>query len=107
MELKEFISNTLTEIANGVSDAIEASEGKGYLVNPSPNKLGAPYTIHFELSVESSKEGSASIKVIGGSMEQRNVNHINFDICMTLPTSGNKERPKRPVQKSGGTSPHT
>lgn len=89
MELKEFISNTLTQMADGVNDAIERSDGKGYLVNPSATKVGADCIVHFDLSVESDREGAASIKVIGGSMSERNVNRISFDINIKLPTSGN------------------
>lgn len=89
MELKEFISNTLTQMADGVSDAIQKSDGKGYLVNPSATKIGADCVVHFDLSIESDKEGTASIKVIGGSMSERSVNRISFDINIKLPTSGN------------------
>lgn len=53
MELKEFINNTLTQIAEGMQAAIDASEEGGYLVNPSTTKIGADCKIHFELSVES------------------------------------------------------
>lgn len=97
MELKEFINNTLTQIAEGVQSAIDASEGGGYLVNPSATKIGATCKIHFELSVESGKKGEASIKVLGGSVEEHSVNRIEFDINMTLPTSGNTKRPDRPI----------
>lgn len=96
MELKEFISNTLTQMADGVSDAIRASEGRGYLVNPSTTKIGTDCKVHFELSVESGKEGEASIKVLGGSLSERSVNRISFDINITLPTAGNLTRPEKP-----------
>lgn len=89
MELKEFISNTLTQMAEGVSDAIQKSDGKGYLVNPSATKIGVDCNVHFDLSVESGKEGAASIKVLGGGMSERSVNRITFDINIKLPTSGN------------------
>lgn len=87
----------MTQIAGGVQDAIGASEGKGYLVNPSHGMTGAECNVHFDLSVESGKEGKASIKVIGGGMAEKSVNRINFDIKITLPTSGNSVSPKRPV----------
>lgn len=96
MELKEFINSTLTQIAEGVQAAIEASEGGGYLVNPSTTKIGANCTIHFELSVESGKKGEASIKVLGGGVSEHSMNRIEFDINMTLPTSGNAKQPSRP-----------
>lgn len=96
MELKEFINNTLTQIAEGVQAAIDASEEGGYLVNPSTTKIGADCKIHFELSVESGKKGEASIKVLGGGVSEHSVNRIAFDINMTLPTSGNINRPRKP-----------
>lgn len=97
MELKEFINNTLTQIAEGVQTAIDTSKGGGYLVNPSTTKIGADCKIHFELSVESGKKGEASIKVLGGSVTEHSVNRIAFDINMTLPTSGNAIPPRKPL----------
>lgn len=97
MELREFISNTLTQIADGVQQAINASEGKGYLVNPSGNKDGGNYNVHFDLCIEAQKEGSIDIKVADGSMLEKNTNRITFDVKMTFPTTGNTYPPKRPA----------
>lgn len=96
MELKDFISNTLTQMAQGVKDAISKSEGKGYLINPSTTLIGSDCNVHFELSIENEKEGSANIKVVGGSMSERSLNRISFDINITLPTSGNSQMLNRP-----------
>ena len=98
MELKEFISDTLTQIATGVNDAIKKSKGNDYLVNPSTEKVGATYTIHFDLSVQSHKEGKAGIKVIDGAVSHHADNRISFDINMTLPTSGNTETLEEPEE---------
>lgn len=97
MELREFINNTLTQIAEGVQAAIEASENGGYLVNPSATKIGADCKIHFQLSVESGKKGEASIKVLSSSISEHSMNRIEFDINMTLPTSGNLKSPDRQI----------
>ena len=56
MELKEFINNTLTQIAEGVQNAIEQSNGKDYLISPATGKIGDSCIVHFDLSVESQKE---------------------------------------------------
>ena len=40
MELKEFINNTLTQIAEGVQSAIGQSDGKDYFVNPTMGRRG-------------------------------------------------------------------
>lgn len=96
MELKEFISNTLTQIAEGVKGAIEASKGKGYYVNPSQGKIGRNYVVHFDLSVENGKEGKADIRVLGGGMTERSLNRIKFDIHVTLPVSD--VSPPKPVR---------
>lgn len=94
MELKEFINNTLTQIADGVKDAIDASRGKGYFVNPtSGGRLGADCVVHFDLSVENDKEGEAGIKVVSGSLSEKSVNRINFDITLTLPVSDFSSKP--------------
>lgn len=96
MELKEFIKTTLTQIAEGVQDAIDASEGKRYLVNPCAGKIAATQTVRFDLSIESEKDGAASIRVLSGTASERNVNHISFEVSMTYPHSGEIEPPKRP-----------
>lgn len=97
MELKEFIVNTIDQIAEGVQCAIEHSDGRNYLVNPSTVNDGATYTIHFDLAVESGKDGSAGIKILNGSITEKSVNHISFDVNMSYPTSGNTKRSNRPV----------
>ena len=96
MELKEFINNTLTQMAEGVQEAIDGANGKSYLVNPSMGKVGATCTVHFDLSVESGKEGTASIKVLGGSVQERSLNRITFDININLPCSGTSAPAKHP-----------
>lgn len=97
MDLKEFVSNTLTQIADGVQDTINDSSDKGYLVNPSNNKNGNNYTIHFDLCITSQKEGGMNIKVVDGGLSEKSTNRINFDVEMTFPTSGNKHSPIRPA----------
>ena len=67
MELKEFINNTLTQIAEGVQNAIEQSNGKDYLISPATGKIGDSCIVHFDLSVESQKEGGSNIKVLSGN----------------------------------------
>lgn len=85
MELKEFISNTITQIADGVEEAIVKSDGRGYLVSPARGNVGLSCTVHFDLSVESQKEGGADIKVLSGNVSEKVANRISFDISMTLP----------------------
>lgn len=97
MELKEFVSNALTQIAQGVQEAIDASNGKGYLVSPSNGNNGNTHTVHFDLSVETEKEGKANIRVVAGGVSERSTNRISFDIPMSYPSSGKKEPPTRPV----------
>lgn len=96
MELKEFISKTLTQIAEGVQAAIDASDGKNYLVNPCAGKIAVTQAIRFDLSIESEKEGAASIRVLSGTASERNVNHISFEVSMTYPNSGEIKPPMRP-----------
>ena len=95
MELREFIGNTLTQIAEGVQNAIDASGGADYLVNPS-TQVSASYTIHFDICVEAGHEGKANISVLGGSVSERAVNRISFDVVMSYPHSGDTKRRSRP-----------
>lgn len=95
MELKEFVENAITQIAEGVHGAIKSSSGKGYMVNPSFKNPGTTYTIHFDLCVESGKEGEADIKVLSGIFSERSVNRITFDVNMTFPSSDVVSVPNR------------
>lgn len=85
MELKEFINKTLTQIAEGVQEAIDNSEVKGYLVSPTVSGIGKSCNVHFDIAVESEAEGKAGIKVVGGGISKRSTNRISFDVTMTLP----------------------
>lgn len=98
MDLKNFISNTLTQIAEGVQEAIDNSKERGYLVNPSvSSKNSNGCTVHFDLSVESETDGGVSIKILNGNVSEKSANRITFDIEMTLPSSGGVKPTKRPV----------
>lgn len=95
MELKEFITNTLTQIAEGVQEAINIADGKGYTVCPTMQKTGKECTIHFDLAIESETEGGASIKVITGSMKEKSANRVTFDVGMMLPSTKTKSPHQR------------
>ena len=97
MELKEFINDTLTQIAEGVQNAIDQSDGKDYLVSPTTGKVGLSCTVHFDLSVEGQKDGGANIKVLSGNVSEHVTNRISFDITMTLPHSSLSNIPKMPT----------
>lgn len=85
MELKEFINNTLMQIAEGVQEAIDNSKGKGFQVSQTDNEFGRSCSIHFDIAVESEAEGNAGIKVVGGGISKRSANRISFDLTMILP----------------------
>ena len=74
MELKEFVSHTLTQIAEGIQEAINASEGKGYLVSPTTDEIGNSCNIHFNIAVENEADGKTGIKVISGGISKRSAN---------------------------------
>lgn len=97
MRLKDFVTNTLIQIAEGVEDAINASQGKGYDINPSfDNKMSNTYCIRFDLSVENEVNGGANIKVLSGSMAEKSFNRISFEVNMTLPSTPQLSRPRKP-----------
>lgn len=96
MELKDFINNTLTQIAEGVQGAIDQSKGKGYRVSPVVGNEGDSCVIHFDLAVESEKKAGASVKIASGTLSEKTVNRTNFDVAMTLPHSSLVPKPDRP-----------
>lgn len=95
MELKEFITNTLTQIAEGVQEAINIADG--YTICPTTLKTGKECTIHFDLAIESETEGGASIKVLTGSMKEKSANRVTFDVGMILPSTKAKSPQQRPT----------
>jgi len=105
MELKEFIKTAITDITEAVSE-LQEELGSGVVINPSLDKT-RQCSIHFDLSVESSKEGCADIKVISGGMSERSSNKISFDIAISMPASGAAKPLARPVYGNDGTSSGT
>ena len=95
MELKEFINKTLTQIAEGVQEAIDNSEGKGYLVSPTVSGIGKSCNVHFDIAVESEAEGKAGIKVVGGCISKTEYQRISFDVndrrCLHPPPKSRKK----------------
>lgn len=102
MELKDFIRNTLTQIAQGVKEAIVDSQGNGYLVNPSNDEFGRDQTISFDVMVETVEKGGVNIRVVEGERSGKGVNRISFDVTMTLPcvNDGRVHELKRPERPS-------
>ena len=105
MELKEFIKTAIADITEAVSELQEEMKN-GTMVNPGLDKK-RECTVHFDLTVESSKEGGADIKVISGGMSERSSNKISFDIAIGMPASGASKPLARPVYGNDGTSPGT
>lgn len=65
MELKDFIRESLTNIAKGIREAQEQSSG--CIVNPTTGK-GTSHTVHFDLMVQTDTEGKAGISVLSAGM---------------------------------------
>lgn len=103
MELKEFIKTAITDITEAVSELQEELKNVVY-INPSITGT-SQCSVHFDLSVESSKEGGADIKVLSGSMSERDTNRISFDIAISMPVSGKTKHLTRPVYGNDGTVP--
>ena len=102
MELKDFIKNTLVEIATGVKEAQEATKELGATVNPevidskSGNKSVSKEnvgSVEFNVAVTATDEANAgaSIKVAifnaGGGLKEINtsVSTISFKVPIVLP----------------------
>lgn len=104
MNLKEFVSEALQEIHNGVADAIRQHTASGGLggINVVYKKDGKPQftqsEVKFEVAVTvndgTSGTGKAGIQIfnvanIGGDLshkhENTSVNKISFSVPLTLP----------------------
>lgn len=97
MQLDEFIKETLLQIAKGVQDAID--EQKGFEVNLEDTML-KPQNIKFCVAVESDAKAQAGIKVVGGSIQSKTVNTIEFEVPIKLPKTAKPGKPK-PLGPSG------
>lgn len=117
MELKEFVSETIVQITQGILDAQEQTKSTGILISPPlRTEKDGQYeinrrdkmnyilqTLHFDvsLSVESTTtgggQGKASIAVfsasLGGKKESKDTNtsRISFDIPICWPSAGEIE----------------
>ena len=116
MELKDYISETLVQIAEGVISAKEKLEGKDVIINPNPTfhsdgqfwigknqEFGSVerwvQLIELNISTEivESTEGNGGAKVgigvlnigtgIKESGEQKNANSVKFAIPICLPST--------------------
>ena len=116
MELKEFISSTLTQIADGVRDAQKHYSEIGGVVNPGNlnrvegttilyGKVDPQYrsaillcNVHFEVSLTSEDKSSSSGGIgvflsavsLGGktsdSDSKSSLNRVTFDVAVSLPS---------------------
>lgn len=125
MELREFVSEVLSQIACGVVDAQEQTADKGVLINPplypknginevnNGNKINfIPQTVHFDVSVtaesSSSADGQGQIKiaVLGGvkgaarnEHKDTHVSRISFSLPVCWTSACEKEQEKTKAGK--------
>lgn len=101
MELKEFIKETLLQIRDGISDAIENSKDSGLSINPATNMKADVQTIKFSVMVETSNKGGINIKIAEGGYSTNSVNRIEFEVKAILPcTEDVRYKKDRPVRAS-------
>lgn len=105
MELKEFVSRTLTEIAEGVAEGAKAAEATGAIVNPRERNprgedgvSGKCIDIEFTvgLSVTDAAKAKGGIGVVAGifaigthgesNATTGATTHIKFSVPMILPS---------------------
>jgi len=114
MELRDYISETLVQISEGISTAIQELEGKGVVVNPNStfhsdghfwigkNPETGPVVRNVQMiemnittTVTESTEGNGGAKIsvgvlnVGGGLKEigseQNINTIKFSIPICLP----------------------
>ena len=107
MDLKDFVSETLKEIIEGVKDAQEFAKGKGAIINPSKfgtvtpkaimskdnDEISAVQRIDFSLSLKQDYKAGGKISVgimdlgnLGGEYQKMSENRVNFSVLVILPT---------------------
>lgn len=125
MDIKSFVSETLTQILDGIREAQRRPGGEdvgadGY-ISASDAKLmnggtsGFFTTVDFDISVVAeTKEGGGSVRVAdaqiaeGGSKTAQNASRVKFSLHMRIPKGGNV-RPDPDAysgRASGNWSPH-
>lgn len=118
MELKEFVSETIRSIIEGVKIAQESAEGNGALVNPgglmrntgntsnnaiwdnSNNVYAQPVSFDVAVTVEEQAGGKGSIKILGGVINAEAggqggaksgiANRVQFVVPVMLPVQETK-----------------
>ncbi len=121
MELKTFISQTLTEIIEGVKQAQEATKESGAIINPSQSKENyicewngnrtiGDVQFSVGLKVEENENLNAKIGVISGifsfgakgeNQESTSANsNIKFSVPVALPVDDNLKKKKGGIGKS-------
>ena len=111
MELKEFISNTLVQLVEGIADAQDKANKVGALINPAglqAPKVGTTMThngerleeVEFDLAltVDEGKGNKGRISIHSAAVnigtaeqsESRNtaVNHVRFRVAVLFPPGG-------------------
>lgn len=107
MDLKDFVSETLKEIIEGVKDAQEFAKEKGAIINPSNfgtitpkaimskdnDEVSAVQRIDFSLSLKQGYKTGGKIGVeildlgsLGGEYQKISENRVNFSVLVILPT---------------------
>jgi len=117
MELKEFVRQTIAEIAEGVGEAQQDVASKGACVNPAllgrvsnasdlgflPTSAGVASILQFDVAL-SAKEGTdtkGGIGVVSGfvnlgssgasNAENSSISRVQFNVPVALPRGNNKE----------------
>lgn len=105
MKLSKFVEETLTQIVDGVADAIEKAEERGAMVNPQPTSIsgvsthrGQPIrTVSFDVALSISEEsgGQAGVGVFAGafglggrseaSRSESSLSRVQFEVPVALP----------------------
>jgi hypothetical protein len=87
-ELKEFVSKTLTDIIEGVSDAQELAEDNGAIVNPAMLNAGnKPAGDSYTVDTSSSRKNIYSAQMVDFDVEftKSNVASENVRIKFSVP----------------------
>ena len=85
MNLKDFVKDSILEIAEGVNDAIKDQEKYGIVINPAGADRSVE-RIHFLVNVFTETEGKACIKVAGIDKSKAVTQQIDFNVNIQMPS---------------------
>src|SRR5260370_33921195 len=104
MELKDFVSRTITDIIEGVREA-QAAAGSDAYVNPGIGREIVEFDVALTVTEAAEKKGGGGITVAGflkaeggggSSSSNSSISRVKFSVAVKLPTQSQPKGEPRP-----------